>query len=79
MVDVIAAVRSFFDTWKLLSEVNATISALAPKKVNRILANRILPCLDGIINLNQSAIIPNRSIAENVLLAQEVLKKYHKN
>lgn len=54
MVDVIAAVGSFFDTGRLPSEVKATISALVPKKVNRILANRMLPCLHGIISLNQS-------------------------
>jgi hypothetical protein len=44
-----------------------------------ILVNRLFPCLDGIISPNQTAFIPNRSIVENVLLAQEVVKNYHKN
>jgi hypothetical protein len=35
--------------------------------------------LDGIISPNQTAFIPNKSIVENVLLAQEVVKNYHKN
>jgi hypothetical protein len=34
--------------------------------------------LDGIVNANQTAFITNRSIVDNVLLAQEVVKNYHK-
>jgi hypothetical protein len=36
-------------------------------------------CLDPIIIPSQSAFVPTRSIAEIVLLAQDVVKDYHKN
>jgi hypothetical protein len=49
------------------------------KCITKLLANRLVPCLEAIISPNQTAFIPSRSIAENVLLAQEVLKDYHKN
>jgi ABC-type lipoprotein export system ATPase subunit len=35
--------------------------------------------LDLIVSQSQTAFIPNRSISENVLLAQELEKDYHKN
>jgi hypothetical protein len=44
----------------------------------KILSNRLVSCLEDLISPNQTAFIPNRSIAENVLLAQEVMKNYHK-
>jgi hypothetical protein len=46
------------------------------KCVTKILANSLVPCLDGIISSNQTAF--NRSISENILLAQELLRDYHK-
>jgi hypothetical protein len=46
--------------------------------ITKILANRMLRCLEGLISLNQSAFIPHWSIAEIILLAQEVVKNYHK-
>jgi hypothetical protein len=48
------------------------------KCITKILANRLVSCLGALISPNQTAFIPNRSIAENVLLAQEVMKDYHK-
>jgi hypothetical protein len=33
--------------------------------------------LDAIISSNQAAFIPNRSISENILLAQELVREYH--
>jgi hypothetical protein len=48
------------------------------KCINEILANRLVPCFDGFINLNQTAFVPNPSISENVFLAQEILRDYHK-
>jgi hypothetical protein len=49
------------------------------KCVTKILANRLLPGLNEIISPNQGAFIPNRSIAENILLAQELVSDYHKS
>jgi hypothetical protein len=49
------------------------------KCITKILANRLVSCLEDLISPNQTAFIPNRSIVENVLLAQEVMKNYHKS
>lgn len=49
------------------------------KCITKILANRLRPCLANIVSKNQTAFIPNRSIAENVLLAQELVKNYHRD
>jgi hypothetical protein len=98
--DFIAAIKDFFESSKLLMEVNATILSFLPKKVNpstmgdfrpiaccnvvykcitKILANRMLIFLSELISMNQYAFIPSRSIAENVLLAQELVRNYHKD
>jgi hypothetical protein len=45
----------------------------------KILANRMLLFLSELISMNQTAFIPSRSIAENVLLAQELVRNYHKD
>ncbi|KAK3219463.1 hypothetical protein Dsin_013433 [Dipteronia sinensis] len=49
------------------------------KCITKILMNQLVSCLEDLISLNQTTFIPNRSIAENVLLAQEVMKNYHKS
>lgn len=90
--DVLATIRNFFHSGRLLQSANAAITTLVPKKVNplkmgdfrpisycnliykcitKILANRLVSCLDTLVSANQS-------IAENVFLAQEVMKDYHK-
>ncbi|XP_059455969.1 uncharacterized protein LOC132186126 [Corylus avellana] len=38
----------------------------------------MLPFLDDLVSMNQSAFIPSRNISENVLLAQELVRGYHK-
>jgi hypothetical protein len=48
------------------------------KCITKLLSNRILPILDSLISRNQSAFIPGRNIAENVLLAQELVRNYHR-
>ncbi|XP_071716678.1 uncharacterized protein [Rutidosis leptorrhynchoides] len=47
------------------------------KLISKILANRIKSSLDSIVDMNQSAFIPNRQISDNVLLAQELMKGYN--
>ncbi|XP_059436754.1 uncharacterized protein LOC132169808 [Corylus avellana] len=48
------------------------------KCITKILSNRMLPFLGNLVSMNQSAFIPSRSISENVLLAQELVRGYHK-
>jgi hypothetical protein len=48
------------------------------KCITKIISNRMLPFLSDLVSLNQSAFIPSRSISENVLLAREIVRGYHK-
>jgi hypothetical protein len=48
------------------------------KCITKILSNIMLPLLDSMISRNQSAFIPGCNIAENVLLAQEMIRNYHR-
>jgi predicted transcriptional regulator len=48
------------------------------KCITKILTNRLIQGLDEMISSNQGAFIPKRGIAENILLAQEVVCDYHK-
>jgi hypothetical protein len=48
------------------------------KCITKILSNRMLPLLGDLVRMNSSAFIPSRSISENVLLAQELVRNYHK-
>ncbi|XP_071739330.1 uncharacterized protein [Rutidosis leptorrhynchoides] len=96
--DICLANREFFDTGKLLKQINTTLVALIPKIdnlhkvsefrpiaccnvlykcISKILTNRIKSGLDKIVSCNQSAFIPGRSIHDNILVAQEVLKGYN--
>ena len=49
------------------------------KVVSKILANRLKELLPRIIVANQSAFVKGRLLMENVLLASEVVKDYHKD
>ncbi|GJS94368.1 hypothetical protein Tco_0801336 [Tanacetum coccineum] len=44
---------------------------------DKIIANRIKESLKVLVNPNQSAFIPGRSIADNILLTQELMHNYH--
>ena len=46
------------------------------KCITKILANRLKNFLPNIIGLNQSAFIARRSITDNVLMVQELVKGY---
>ena len=48
------------------------------KVVSKILANRLKKLLPSIISENQSTFIKGRLLMENVLLASEMVKDYHK-
>jgi hypothetical protein len=49
------------------------------KCITKILANRLRSCLSDLISFNQTAFVKGRIISENILLAQELVKGYHKN
>ncbi|KAG7594282.1 Reverse transcriptase domain [Arabidopsis thaliana x Arabidopsis arenosa] len=48
------------------------------KVISKILANRLKDLLPQIVSSNQSAIVKDRLLMENVLLASELVKDYHK-
>ncbi|GJW62043.1 putative RNA-directed DNA polymerase [Tanacetum coccineum] len=47
------------------------------KCISKILANRMKESLSELISLNQSAFVPGRRIADNILLTQELMHNYH--
>ncbi|GKB53018.1 RNA-directed DNA polymerase, eukaryota, reverse transcriptase zinc-binding domain protein, partial [Tanacetum coccineum] len=46
------------------------------KCISKILTEMIKGCLDKLVSKNQSALIPNRHIQDNIMLAQELFKGY---
>ena len=49
------------------------------KAISKVIANGLKSVLIRFISLSQSTFVPGRRIAENSLLAQEVLHNYHRN
>ncbi|KAK3221963.1 hypothetical protein Dsin_008988 [Dipteronia sinensis] len=49
------------------------------KIIAKIIVNRIKPCLPDIISPSQSAFMAGRSIGDNILLVQELMRNYHKD
>ena len=47
------------------------------KIIARILVNRMLPSLEHIVQSTQSAFVLHRAIRDNILLAYEVMNKFH--
>ena len=97
--DVCAAVRSFFESGRLLKEFNCIAITLVPKSgspskltdyrpisycniiyksISGVIAQRMKGILLELVSSDQTAFIPGRSIADNILLAQEILRNYHK-
>ncbi|GJZ46362.1 hypothetical protein Tco_0593958 [Tanacetum coccineum] len=70
--DVCKAVRDFFKNGKILKEINSTLITLVLKIQTPIRVTDFRP----IACLNQSAFVPNRHIQDNILLLQELLKRY---
>ncbi|KAJ9561158.1 hypothetical protein OSB04_006318 [Centaurea solstitialis] len=48
------------------------------KCISKLLVGRIKEFLGVLVDPNQSAFIPNRQISDNVLLAQELMRGYHR-
>ncbi|XP_074317710.1 uncharacterized protein LOC141653760 [Silene latifolia] len=67
--DVCAAIKDFFSTGKLLNQINAT---------NITLILKLAQVLPDIISDNQGAFIKGRSIIENVLIRQDIVKLYNR-
>ena len=49
------------------------------KCITKVIANRLQPVLPHIINLGQSAFVKGMSIADNILLMQELVRNYHRD
>ncbi|GJT85207.1 protein LAZ1, partial [Tanacetum coccineum] len=49
------------------------------KCISKVIANRIKSYLKDLISPNQSAFVHGRSIADNILLTQEIMHNYHLN
>ncbi|GJX90326.1 zinc knuckle CX2CX4HX4C containing protein [Tanacetum coccineum] len=60
--DVTCAIRDFF----------------SPMCISKIIANRVKEGLGDIVSINQSAFVPGRRISDNILLAQELMRNYHR-
>ncbi|CAA7048764.1 unnamed protein product [Microthlaspi erraticum] len=97
--EVIAAVKEFFRSGKILKQWNATSLVLIPKVTNavstkdfrpisclntvykvisKLLASRLQQVLSSVISHSQSAFMPGRLLAENVLLATEIVHGYNR-
>ncbi|GJU16817.1 hypothetical protein Tco_1144783 [Tanacetum coccineum] len=68
--DFVAAVGEFFTNSKILKELNHTIIALIPKVKSPTRVNDYRP-------ISSYPFVPGRSIADNVLLTQELMHNYH--
>lgn len=46
------------------------------KAITKIIATRLAPILDGLLDMAQGAFVPGRSMAENIFLVQELIRRY---
>ncbi|XP_074282906.1 uncharacterized protein LOC141607456 [Silene latifolia] len=93
--EICDAVQNFFDTGKLLTQLNATIITLIPKverpetvkhyrpisccnviykTISKLLCARLAVILPDIISRNQGAFVKGRSILENILICQDLIR-----
>ncbi|XP_074290450.1 uncharacterized protein LOC141617164 [Silene latifolia] len=97
--EICAAIQNFFDTGKLLTQINATIITLIPKMerpetvkhyrpisccnviyktISKLLCTRLAVILPDIISRNQGAFVKGRSILENILICQDLVRLYNR-
>ncbi|XP_074293532.1 uncharacterized protein LOC141620604 [Silene latifolia] len=97
--EVCAVVLNFFDSGKMLNQINATLITLIPKVdrptsvkhfrpiaccnviykiIFKIMCTRLAAILPEIISRNQGAFIQDRSILENILIFQDLVKMYNR-
>ncbi|XP_074292053.1 uncharacterized protein LOC141618891 [Silene latifolia] len=91
------AIMNFFESGKLLSQINSTVITLIPKvdrptnvthfrpisccnviykTISKLLCNRLALVLPDIISRNQGAFVKGRSILENILICQDLVRYY---
>uniref|UniRef100_A0A803N1E0 Reverse transcriptase domain-containing protein n=1 Tax=Chenopodium quinoa TaxID=63459 RepID=A0A803N1E0_CHEQI len=83
--DLCKAVMDFFAHGKLLKQVNTTVITLVPKVENaatykiisKLICMRLKEVLPDLIYEVQCAFVAGRSILDNVLLCQDILKDYN--
>ncbi|XP_074298665.1 uncharacterized protein LOC141629588 [Silene latifolia] len=68
--EICAAVMNFFETGKLLTQINSTIITLIPK-IDR-------PTSVKHFSRNQGAFVKGRSILENILVCQDLVRLYNR-
>ncbi|KAL2225770.1 UNVERIFIED_CONTAM: putative mitochondrial protein, partial [Sesamum indicum] len=83
--EVSSAVLDFFNTGRILKQINTTLLALIPKvhspmnvgDFRPISCCNVLVILDKLISSCQAAFVPGRSIGDNIMLAQELFTGYN--
>lgn len=75
---ILALVPKKIDSMEMRDYRPITCCNVLYKVVSEILANRLKLLLPRIVSSNQSAFIQGRLLMENVLLASELVKDYHK-
>ncbi|KAL2251892.1 UNVERIFIED_CONTAM: hypothetical protein Sindi_2311500 [Sesamum indicum] len=73
--EVTTIVMDFFNTGRLLKQINTTFLALIPK----IIVQRLSVILDKLISSGRAAFVPGRSIGDNIMLAQELFTGYNQS
>ncbi|XP_074318739.1 uncharacterized protein LOC141655563 [Silene latifolia] len=70
--EVTGAILNFFETGQLLTQINSTIITLIPK------IDRLALVLPDVINRSQGAFVKGRSILENIMICQDLIRMYNR-
>ncbi|XP_074271555.1 uncharacterized protein LOC141595487 [Silene latifolia] len=97
--DICEAVINFFDTGRLLTQINSTVITLIPKidrptsvkhyrpisccnviykVISKLLCSRLALILPDLICKTQGAFVKGRSILENILICQDLIRQYNR-